>query len=72
MRVGYGVGLWKAITNEWNLLSDKIAFEGGNGRRVSFWKDKWYGDEALCVFFPLYLHLPPQKGCECKRMGLHD
>ena len=22
-----------------------------NGRRVRFWKDKWCGDDALCVSF---------------------
>ena len=26
-------------------------FSVGNGRRVRFWKDKWCGDEALCVSF---------------------
>ena len=33
-------------------MSDKIDFEVGNARRVSFWKDNWYGDKALCVFSP--------------------
>ena len=24
----------------------------GNGRRVKFWKDKWCGEEPLCMSFP--------------------
>ena len=32
-------------------MSDKIASKVGNGRRVSFWNDKWYGNKALCVSF---------------------
>ena len=24
----------------------------GNGQRVRFWMDKWYGDEPLCESFP--------------------
>ncbi|RVW96159.1 hypothetical protein CK203_037784 [Vitis vinifera] len=23
-----------------------------NGRRVRFWRDRWYGDSPLCVSFP--------------------
>ena len=28
-----------------------MAFEVGNERRVKFWKDRWYGDEPLCMTF---------------------
>ena len=28
-----------------------FSFVVGNGRRVKFWTDKWFGDEPLCVFF---------------------
>ena len=24
----------------------------GNGRRVRFWKDRWCGDDPLCICFP--------------------
>ena len=24
----------------------------GNGQRVRFWKNKWCGDDPLCVTFP--------------------
>ena len=45
------MGLWKAIRKELNLLSNRIIFLVANGRRVRFWKDKWCGDDALCVSF---------------------
>ncbi|KAJ9674040.1 hypothetical protein PVL29_023536 [Vitis rotundifolia] len=47
----YGVGLWKAIRNEWLFLKDRLAYQVGNGRRVKFWKDKWCGDEPPCESF---------------------
>ena len=58
VREGFGVvGLWKAISKEWNILSYRIAFEVGNGIRVGFWKDKWCGDKASCVLFPFLFSL---------------
>ena len=72
MREGYGVGLWKAIRKEWNLLSDKFVFEVGNERRVSFWKDKWCGNEALCVSFPSLFALASSKEASGGCLGLHD
>ena len=44
----YGVRLWKAIRNEYNYLSGRLAYQVGNGQRVIFWTDKWCGDEPLC------------------------
>ena len=35
----YGVGLWKVVRNLWELVSCRISFTVGNGRRVKFWKD---------------------------------
>ena len=33
----------------------------GNGRRVKFWKDKWYGDKPLSVSFRSLLALATSK-----------
>ena len=52
MRGGYGVGLWKAIRREWDVVSCKLSFVVGNGYRVRFWKDRWCGDSPFCVAFP--------------------
>ena len=45
------MGLWKAIRKEWNYLNDRLAYQVGNGQRVRFRMDKWYGDEPLCESF---------------------
>ena len=33
-------------------MKNKIVFSMGDGRRVRFWEDRWYGDDALSVSFP--------------------
>ncbi|RVW41612.1 Protein ABC transporter 1, mitochondrial [Vitis vinifera] len=38
MRGGYDVGLWKAITREWHVVSSRLSFMVGNGQGV---KDVW-------------------------------
>ena len=40
VRDNYGVGLWKAIRLLWELVSSRILFVVGNGRRVKFWRDR--------------------------------
>ena len=52
VRDNFGVGLWKAIRRGWDVLGDNLVYSVGNGRRVRFWKDKWYGDYPLCTSFP--------------------
>ncbi|KAL6333095.1 hypothetical protein AAG906_028278 [Vitis piasezkii] len=42
-------------------LKRKISFLVGNGKRVKFWKDKWYGDKPLSVSFPSLLALATSK-----------
>ena len=46
-----GVRLWKTIRKKWWLLDGRVAYHVGNGQRVRFWKDKWYGDGPLCESF---------------------
>ena len=38
-----------------------MAFSIGDGRRVSFWKDVWCGEEVLCHVFPSLFNLAVQK-----------
>ena len=35
-REGYGVGLWKVIRKLGHLVSSRLAFVVGNGKRVTF------------------------------------
>ncbi|RVW69132.1 Cycloartenol Synthase [Vitis vinifera] len=39
--------LWKQVIN--GKYEEE---EGGNGRKVRFWKDKWCEEESLCITFP--------------------
>ena len=32
----YGIGVWKAIKKEWNMVAGRISFVVDNGRRVLF------------------------------------
>ena len=52
VRGRYGVGLWKAFRKKCVVVSNRLFFVVGNGQRVKFWKDRWCGDEPLCVYFP--------------------
>ena len=38
-----------------------MAFSLGDGKRVSFWKDIWCGEEALCLDFPMLYNLADHK-----------
>ena len=52
VRGSFGVGLWKAIKRDWDVIGSNMVYSVGNGRRVRFWKDRWCGD------FPLYTSFP--------------
>ncbi|RVW12625.1 putative ribonuclease H protein [Vitis vinifera] len=61
VREAHGVGLWKAIRMDWDLVGERISFSVGNGRRVSFWRDRWCGDAPLCDSFPSIYALSIEK-----------
>ena len=52
MRGSFGIGLWKVIRRVWDVIGDNMVYFVGNGKRVRFWKDKWCGDDPLCISFP--------------------
>ena len=45
-------GFWDNKVEVRALMQNKVAFVVGNGRRVKFWKDIWWGNLALCNSFP--------------------
>ena len=51
-RKAYGVGLWKAVNKVGQLVTPFFGFEVGDGKNVSFWKDKWCEINPLCEAFP--------------------
>ena len=48
----YGVSLWKTISSGWSTFSRYIQLQIGNGTKVKFWYDVWYGDNPLSMCFP--------------------
>ena len=42
-------------------LPKKCSLSLGDGRRISFWKDVWCGEEVLCSSFPSMFLLAVQK-----------
>ena len=60
-RKAYGVGLWKAIRKLGHLVTHRFDFVVGDGRKVSFWKDKWCRTTPLCESFPSLFALTTSK-----------
>ena len=61
VREAHGMGLWKGIRMDWELVSDRMVFIVGNGRRVRFWRDRWCRDSPLCMSFPFLFYLTVEK-----------
>ncbi|WJZ99896.1 hypothetical protein VitviT2T_018303 [Vitis vinifera] len=61
LREAHGLGLWKGIRMGWKMVSDRLAFIVGNGRRVSFWRDRWCGESPLYMTFPSIFALTVEK-----------
>ena len=61
LRGGYGISLWKEIRKEWPIFFQNAVLSFGDGRRVSFWKDAWCREEALCSVYPSLFNLALHK-----------
>ena len=61
VREVHGMGLWKGIRMDWELVSTQISFSVGNERMVRFWRDRWCGDCLLCESFPSLFALSIEK-----------
>ena len=55
------MGLWKEIRKEWPFMKNKFIFSIGDGKRVRLWEDRWCGDKALSLSFPLLYALATSK-----------
>ena len=53
-------------------MFSKVVFSLGNGRRVSFWKDIWCGEEAFCDAFPSMYALASNKEAFVADMWEHS
>ena len=61
-RINFRTGLWKEIRKEWEVILKNAQFVIGDGSRVSFWKDLWCGEVALCMVYPTWFSLADQGG----------
>ena len=50
-RNSFRTGLWKEIRKGLEVVLLNAKFVISDGSRVSFWKDVWVGEEALCRAF---------------------
>ena len=71
MRGSFGVGLWKAIRRYWDLIGNNMVYSMGNGRRVRFWKDRWYEDDSLYNSFPSLFSISLAKEAWVEDMWSH-
>ena len=72
IRGGFGVGLWKETKKEWPLLLQNASVSLGDGRRVSFWKDIWCDEEALCLAYPTLFNLVVHKYAKATKVWDHN
>uniref|UniRef100_A0A2N9GCJ9 Reverse transcriptase zinc-binding domain-containing protein n=1 Tax=Fagus sylvatica TaxID=28930 RepID=A0A2N9GCJ9_FAGSY len=47
----YGLSLWKYIRKGWEIFSNHLYMQVGNGVRIRFWHDRWCGEELLRLTF---------------------
>ncbi|WMV42191.1 hypothetical protein MTR67_035576 [Solanum verrucosum] len=52
VNIPYGISLWKSIRIFWQFLSNQLTVKVRNGRKTSFWIDKWMGTVSLKDLFP--------------------
>ncbi|WMV13603.1 hypothetical protein MTR67_006988 [Solanum verrucosum] len=48
----YDISLWKSIRIFWQILSNQLTVKVRNGKKTSFWVDKWMGTASLKDLFP--------------------
>ena len=54
------------------MLSCRVAFLVGGGRRVRFWKDKWCGVKPLCICFPFLFVVASSKEALVEEVWSHS
>ncbi|XP_047258787.1 uncharacterized protein LOC124890986, partial [Capsicum annuum] len=48
----YGSSVWRSNRSLWDIVLERSSFKVGNGRKSSFWKDRWCGQYSLSRMFP--------------------
>ena len=64
--------MWKEIRKEWLLLLQNASVSLGDGSNVSFWKDFWCDEEALCLTYPTLFNLIAHKDSKATELWDHN
>ncbi|KAJ0469831.1 putative RNA-directed DNA polymerase [Helianthus annuus] len=63
-------GVWKAIVSgtgairfDGKSIDKMLSCQLGDGKRISFWKDTWFGSTPLSVRWPVLFYLDRDKNC---------
>ena len=48
----HGCGLWRSIHEGWESFSKHLSFIVGEGTRICFQHDRWFGDYTLKDLYP--------------------
>ena len=57
----YGSSHWRAIRNHWPKLRENCSIKLGNGRKTSFWEDRWLEQGSSSTLFPNFFTLNQQQ-----------
>lgn len=68
----YGISLWKSIRIFWQFLSNQLTVKVRNGKKTSFWVDKWMSTMSLKDLFPdIFVLAQLQQGKLLLKCGHH-
>ena len=63
---------WKFISSLYEDYGHMVSFKVGNGRRIRFWEDVWWGEEAFYVRFPNLYRLSLAQNCNIAELFIHQ
>ena len=43
---------WEVVMEIWPSILPHILYDTGDGSKVKFWQDRWYGETSLTVSYP--------------------
>ena len=63
-RRAHGSGLWRSISEGWEIFSKHLSFVVRDGSHILFWHDKWTRDNSPKTLYPqLFFCLANKETC---------
>ena len=63
---------WKFISSLYEEFLPLVKFKVGDGRKIRFWEDVWWGKKSFNVPFPLLYRLSSRRNCTISALGASD